>query len=66
MNFIRRVFRWRTAPDPPLTIEEITELKAAFKYCEGDCPMKVVFEALIKHIDWQDKHLKNSKENYDK
>lgn len=60
------LFRWRKAPDAPLTPEELLELEVGFKSCDGNCPIIVIYKALMGHINWQDKQIKSSRENYDK
>ena len=65
ISMIRELFRWRKAPPAPLTPEELLKIDMAFKKCE-DCPLAIIVNALLLHIDWQKKHLNNSEENYDR
>ena len=66
MSIIRKLFKWHYEPVSPLTPEELLEIKIAFRTCSGDCPIAIVFRAMMNHIEWQDKHLKDAKNNYEK
>ena len=65
-ELIRRLFRWRKVPPAPLTSVELLKIEIAFGTCEGNCPIAIVFKAMMDHIKWQEKHLKEAKEDYDK
>jgi hypothetical protein len=65
-DFIRKLFRWRKVPPPPLTADELLKLELAFQDCSEDCPFAIILRAYQGHIKWQEYHLKNAKENYDK
>ena len=63
---IRKLFRWREVPPPPLTGDELLKFELAFIKCDKDCPVAIMFWALIGHINWQKKHLNDARENYEK
>ena len=60
------IMRWSRVPLAPLTTEELLELKVAFKSCDSNCPIAIIFKSLMDHIMWQEAHLKDVKQNYDK
>lgn len=66
MSLIRKLFRWRTPPPAPLTPEELIEIKLAFITCRNDCPIGILFRALIEHIELREKQLDEAKDNYEK
>ncbi len=67
ISIIRELFRWRKVPPPPLTPEELLKIDIAFKGCdEKDCPLAIIIISLLRHINWQKKHLNDSEENYDR
>ena len=65
LSLLQKIFHWTRIPKAPLQPEELMILEEAFKTCEN-CPIGIIFKALIGHIRWQEHHLKNAKENYDK
>ena len=52
-------------PEVPLKPDELLMLEMAFKDCDN-CPIGIIFKALLEHIEWQAKHIKDSRQNYDK
>jgi hypothetical protein len=67
ISLIRELFRWRKTPPAPLMPEELLKIELAFKKCkEEDCPLAIVINSLLLHIEWQKKHLDNSEQNYDR
>ena len=66
LSLIRKLFRWRQPPPAPLTAEELLEIKLAFVMCRNDCPIGIIFRALIEHIELRERQLSEAKENYDR
>ncbi len=63
-SIIRKLFRWRQVPPPPLETEELMKIEMAFMDCNKECPVAIMFQALMGHIRWQEEHLKIDSEGH--